>query len=88
MELDLGMVSDDDLQCYNTSEGKPIHTNPDNELQLLPTETCLTTETGIKTKELTNEQLPSVRKLKMIPHAKQTEKLGVTHITQTIIERK
>ena len=54
MELDLSMVSDDEFQCYNTSEAKPIHTGIDDELQLLPKETNLTPETGIKTKETTN----------------------------------
>ena len=76
MELDLSMVSDDEFQCYNTSEGKPIHTGIDDKLQLLPKETNLTPETGIKTKETINEQNQSVRKSKRIPHAKQTEKLG------------
>ena len=76
MELDLSIVSDDDFQCYNTSEGKPVHTNLDDELQLLPKETNLTPETGIKSKDTTNEQNQSVRKSKRIPNAKQTEKLG------------
>ena len=49
MDLDLSKVSDDEFQCYNTSEGKPVHTNVDDELQLLPKETNLTPETGIKT---------------------------------------
>ena len=62
MELDLSIVSDDEFQCYNTSEGKPVHTNLDDELQLLPKETNLTPETGIKTKDTTNEQNQSVRK--------------------------
>ena len=75
-ELDLSIVSDDDFQCYNTSEGKPVHTNVDDELQLLPKETNLTPETGIKTKDTTNERNQSVKKSKGIPHAKQTEKLG------------
>ena len=46
MDLDLSMVSDDDFQCYNTAEGKPVHTNMDDELQLLPKETTLTPERG------------------------------------------
>ena len=75
MQLDLSMVSDDEFQCCNTSEGKPIHTGIDDELQL-PKETNLTPETGIKTKETTNEQNQSVRKSKRISHAKQTKKLG------------
>ena len=49
MDLDLSMVSDDEFQCYNTSEGKPVHAKIDDELQLLPKETNLTPETGIKT---------------------------------------
>ena len=73
MELDLSIVSDEEFQCYNKSDGKPIHTNLDDELQLLPKETNLTPETGIKT---TNEQNLSVRKSKRIPYAKKNEKLG------------
>ena len=46
MELDLSIVSDEEFQCYNKSDGKPIHTNLDDELQLLPKETNLTPETG------------------------------------------
>ena len=76
MDLDLSMVSDDEFQCYNTSEGKPVHTNVDDELQLLPKETNLIPETGIKTNSLPNEPHQSVKKTKRIPNAKQTEKLG------------
>ena len=76
MKLDLSMVSDDEFQCYNTSEGKPVHANVDDELQLLPKVTNLTPETGIKTISLPNEPHQSVRKSKRIPNAKQTEKLG------------
>ena len=76
MNLDLSIVSDDEFQCYNTSEGKLVHTNLDDELQLLLKETNLTPETGIKTKDTTNVQNQSVRKSKRIPHAKQTAKLG------------
>ena len=61
MDLDLSMVSDDEFQCYNTSEGKPVHTNVDDELQLLPKETNLTPKTGIKTNSLPNEPHQSVR---------------------------
>ena len=77
MNLDLSMVSDDDdFQCYNTSEGKPAHTNVDDELQLLPKETNLTPDSGIKTSLLSEESHQTVRKAKRIPNAKQTEKLG------------
>ena len=70
------VFDDDDLQCYNTSEGKPVHTNVDDELQLLPTETNLTPESGIKTNLPSDEPHQTVRKSKRIPNAKQTEKLG------------
>ena len=76
MDLDLSIVSDDEFQCYNTSEGKPVHANIDDELQLLPKETNLTPETGIKTNPLINEPQLTVRKSKRIPNARQTEKLG------------
>ena len=47
-DLNLSMKSDeDDFDCYNKSEGKPIHTNVDDELQLLPKENNLTPEQGI-----------------------------------------
>ena len=64
MELDLSMVSDDDFQCYNTSEEKPVHNNPGDELQLLPNETNPTPETGTKTKETTNERTSISEKIK------------------------
>ena len=76
MELDLSIVSHNEFQCYNTSKGNLVHTNLDDELQLLPKETNLSPETGIKTKDTTNEQKQSVRKSTRIPYAKQTEKLG------------
>ena len=50
MELDLSIVSDDEFQCYNTSEGKPVHTNLDDELQLLPKEMNLTQRQVLKLK--------------------------------------
>ena len=48
IDLDLSFVLDDDIQCYNTAEGEPVHTNVDDELQLQPKETTRTPETGIK----------------------------------------
>ena len=82
MDLDLSMVSDDEFQCYNTSEGKPVHADVDDELQLLPKETNLTPETGIKTNSLHDELHQSVRKSKRIPNAKQTETLdGIPYFT-------
>ena len=77
MDFDLCMVSEvDDFQCYNTSEGKPIHTSLEDELQLLPKETNLTAETCIKANLLSDESHQTVRKSERIPYAKQTEKLG------------
>ena len=83
MDLDLSMVSNDEVQCYNTSEGKPVHANIDNELQLLPKETNLTSETVIKMNPLINEPQQTVRKSKRIPNARQTEKLGVIRYRKT-----
>ena len=50
MELDLSIVSDDEFQCYNTSEGKPVHTNLNDELPLLPKEMNLTQRQVLKLK--------------------------------------
>ena len=40
-DMNLSIISDDhdDSLCYNKSEGKPVHTNIDDELQLLPKKT-------------------------------------------------
>ena len=77
MDRELSMVSDDDdFQCYNTGEGKPVHTNIDDDLQWLPKETNLTPEPGVKTNLPSEESHQTVRKSKRIPNAKQTEKLG------------
>ena len=82
MDLDLSIVSDDEFQCYNTREGKSVHANIDDELQLLPKETNLTPETGIKTIPLINEPQLTMRKSKRIPNARQTEKLdGIPYST-------
>ena len=54
----------------------------DDELPLLPKETNLTPETGIKTNLFPDEPHQSVRKSKRIPNAKQTERLGgILHFT-------
>ena len=77
MDLDLSMVSDEnDFQCYNTSEGKPVLVNVEDELQMHPKETRLTPESGIKTNLLPDEPHQTVRKSKGIPNVKQTKKLG------------
>ena len=46
-DLNLIIISDDDdFDCCNKSEGKPVQTNSDDELQLFPKETNLTPEQG------------------------------------------
>ena len=74
-DLKLSIISDDDFECYNKSEGKPVHTNIDDELQLLPKENNLTLEQGIYIGKPNTPE--PVRKSKRLPFAKQTEKLGV-----------
>ena len=50
-EMNLSIISDDnDSECYNKAEGKPVHTNIDDELQLLPKESNLTQEQGLISK--------------------------------------
>ena len=56
MNFDMIIVSEDeDFQCYNTSEGKPVHANIDDKLQFLPKETNSTPESGINTEKLSND---------------------------------
>ena len=82
MDLDSSMVSDDDdFQCYNTTEGKPVHFNVEDELQLLPKETNLTPESGIKTNLLSDEPRQTVRKSKRKLNAKQTKKFFILYKT-------
>ena len=46
-DLNLSIISDeDDFECYNKAERKPIQANIDDELQLYPKETKLTPEQG------------------------------------------
>ena len=77
MDLDLSLVSNDDVQCNNTAEGKPVHTNIDAELQLLPKELTLTQEPGIKIgKNKSVEPQQTLRRSQRVPFVKPTEKLG------------
>ena len=69
------VFEDEKLQCYNTSEGKPVHTNVDDELQLLPKETTLIPEID-KNPEKLPKSHQTVRKSKRLHVAKQTKKLG------------
>ena len=51
-DMNLKTISDeDDFDCYNGSERKPVHKNIDDELQLLPKENNLTPEQGINIKK-------------------------------------
>ena len=71
------MVNDDDedeFDCYNKSDGKPVHTFPEDEIRLHTSEERITPESvSIKINKQNNE--PS-RRSKRLPFAKQTDKLG------------
>ena len=79
-DLTLTIISDeDDFDCYNRSEGKPIRTNIDDELQLLPTENNLTPEHGI---DIEKPKTPEpVRKSERLPFAKKRKLCGVPYQT-------
>ena len=64
--LNLSIVSDEEFDCYNKSDGKLIHTNIDDELQLLPKENKLTPDQGIH---------EGKNQIDYLFTAKQTEKL-------------
>ena len=68
MGLNLNIISDDEVECYNKSESKPVHTIIDDELQLLPKEKTLTIEQGIyiRQKLKTVEPSKSVSKSKSL----------------------
>ena len=68
------MLDDDYFECYNKSEEKPVHTNIDDELQLLPKDNNLDSEQGSKIEK--PKTLETIRKSKRLPFARQTEKLG------------
>ena len=44
MELDLSIISYDVFNCCNTSEGKPVHSNKEDEPQIHPKETNLSNQ--------------------------------------------
>ena len=70
-------MSDEEFDCYNKSEGKPVQTNIDDELQRLPKDNKLTPGQGIyKGKIEITEPQTSVRRSKRLLFAKQTEKQG------------
>ena len=77
MDVDLSIVSDDDFQSHKTAEGKPVHTNIDDELQLLPKETTLKPETCKRIdKNNSAESQQILRRSQRLPFAEQTEKIG------------
>ena len=72
-DMSLSIISDeDDFDCYNRSEGKPVHTNIGDELQLLPKENNLTPEQGINIEKPKTPE--PIRKSKRLSFAKQTKK--------------
>ena len=72
-DLDLSIVSDDKFNCYNNSEGKPVHVNVEDEIQIHPKETRLSPETGINHGHVTTKPKTPVRRSRRLPFAKQTE---------------
>ena len=75
-DLNLCIVSDDEFNCYNNSDGEPIHTNVNDELQIHSKETRLTPETGINHDHITTKPKTPIRRSRRLPFAKQTKKLG------------
>ena len=75
-DLDLSIVSDDEFNCYNNNEGKPISVNVDDEPQIHPKETRLSPETGINHDHIITKPTTPVRRSRRLPFAKQTKKLG------------
>ena len=70
-------MSDEEFDCCKKSEGKPVQTNIDDELHLLPKDNKLTPGQGTyKGRNKTTEPQTSVRRSNRLPFAKQTEKLG------------
>ena len=87
-DLNLSIVSDEEFDCYTKSEGKPVQTNINDELQLLPNDNKLTPGQGIyKGKSKVTERETSVRRSNRLPFAKQTEKLGGVPYQLITLER-
>ena len=74
--MNLSIISDDDFDCYNKSEGKPVQTRIEDEFQLLPKNSNLTPEQDRYKKKNQEKPTESVRRSNRLPFAKQTEKLG------------
>ena len=76
-DLNMSISSDDEFECYNKFQCKPVHRNIDDELQLLPKENSLTPEQGkYKGKNKITKPTEPVRRSNRLPFAKQTEILG------------
>ena len=73
-DLDLSIVSDDEFNCYNNSEGRPISVNVDDDLQIQPKETRLSPDTGTNHDHIITKPTTPIRRSRRF--AKQTEKLG------------
>ena len=87
-DLHLSIISDEEFICYNNSDGKPIHTNVGDELQIHPKERRLTPETGINNGHTTTKPKTPIGRSGRLPFAKQTKKLGgIPYQTNNIIKR-
>ena len=80
-DLNLSIISDDEFDCYNKSEGKQVQTNREDELQLVPKENNLTRSKVDLIRKI-KKPTESVGRSNSLPSAKQTEKLcGVPYCT-------
>ena len=83
MDVNLSFVSDEEFDCLTKSEGQPVHTNIDNELQLLPKENKLP-PTKVYIKEKTIEPSISVRKSNRPPFANKPKNYAEYHTIRTL----
>ena len=74
-DLNLSIISDDDFDCYNMSEGKPVQTNIEDELQLLPKDNNLTPEQGRYKQKNKKNPAESVRRSNRLLFAKKNQKV-------------
>ena len=87
-DLNLSIISDDEFDCYNKSERKPILTKIDDELQLLPKENNLTPGQGRFFLKKTMEPTESVRRSNRLPFAKKSKNSAENHTIQRIPRKK
>ena len=74
-DLNLSIVSDDEFNCYNNSDGQPIHTNVEYELQIHSKETRLTPDTDIYHDHITTKLKTPSRRSRRLPFAKTNQKI-------------